>query len=148
MISTFTKFKEGYHYNLNNKTGCHEWLKCVTTEGYGYIQYQYKQYKAHRLALILLGVNLKDFFVCHSCDNKRCVNPNHLFLGSHQDNMDDMRQKGRHRHGGNSLSLQDRREILDLINCKIYTQTQLADIYKVSQVTISNVKLGRTYQKV
>lgn len=51
---------------------------------------------AHRFAAMLrYGMFDRRLFVCHSCDNTRCVNPSHLFLGTHQDNVNDMVAKGR-----------------------------------------------------
>lgn len=52
---------------------------------------------AHRAMWIVVhGEPEKGMEVCHRCDNPRCVNPNHLFLGTHKTNMTDSRQKGRH----------------------------------------------------
>lgn len=52
--------------------------------------------RVHRLSwLIHFGPIPKGMFVCHRCDNRQCTNPEHLFLGSRQDNVDDMMSKGR-----------------------------------------------------
>ena len=52
--------------------------------------------KAHRVSWVLANGDIPDgLFVLHRCDNKKCVRPDHLFLGTHQDNMDDMAAKGR-----------------------------------------------------
>jgi len=72
------------------------------THGYCYTQHQNKQVLAHRLAYA--QANGLDVFsmggvVMHSCDNKLCVNPLHLSLGTHADNVADKVQKGRHPHG-------------------------------------------------
>lgn len=66
------------------------------TKDYGLVYYRSKKYKAHRVAYqLFVGPIPKGIEVCHRCDNRRCANPNHLFLGTHIDNMNDMVAKGR-----------------------------------------------------
>jgi len=65
--------------------------------GYGQISHHQQYYFAHRLAWQLThGPIPAGKFICHSCDVPSCVNPKHLFAGTHGDNMKDMIQKGRH----------------------------------------------------
>lgn len=85
-----------------SESGCHEWNAARFKTGYGAITVGSKRNGtkrteyAHRMAwTIAKGPIPNGMFVCHKCDNPRCVNPDHLFLGTSQDNMQDMSSKGR-----------------------------------------------------
>ncbi len=86
-------------YRVNPETGCWEWTGGKQGGKYGAIYYQGKHWRVHRLAAVLwLGFDDDPSVkVLHTCDNPPCFNPAHLFTGTHQDNMDDMVSKGRHR---------------------------------------------------
>lgn len=77
---------------------CWEYQGLLNTGGYGMVSLGGGAYTAHRLSyFILKGLIPEDLFVCHTCDNRRCINPEHLFLGTSQDNVSDMHKKGRAR---------------------------------------------------
>lgn len=84
-----------------NPDKCWEWGGYKDANGYGRFSHKGlgKSSKlCHRVAWTLVyGEVLNNLFVCHDCDNPSCVNPNHLFLGTHTDNMRDMIKKGRGR---------------------------------------------------
>jgi len=84
----------------NKKTGCWEWTG--SNDGkpkpYGHACYNGKPGKAHRIMWEIFNGPIKgNLSVLHMCDNTLCVRPDHLFLGTHQDNMRDMINKGRRR---------------------------------------------------
>ena len=136
---------------LPNNNGCWIWQKAIKKQGnpYGWVRYNGKSMAAHRAAwLQKYGSIPKGLSICHKCDVPQCINPDHLFLGTHSDNIQDMWNKKRHPKPkpNNKLSLHQVLEIKELIKQGL-PQAKIAELYKVVQPTISLINTNKTWSK-
>lgn len=91
-------FLHTYASIIPDENGCMNWPKHRTRAGYGTIFANKERIYAHRMALELKsGILSVDVCACHHCDNPSCCNPLHLFEGTHKENMQDSKAKGRNR---------------------------------------------------
>ena len=108
--------------------------------GYGKIKYQQKYYSVHRLIYEYYKGDIPDgLFVCHTCDNPSCMNPDHLFLGTCKENIRDSVKKGRHSSvKPKKISQKQKQEISYLYSLGL-SQTDISKKYDCSQVRISQI---------
>ena len=96
------------NYKINPKNGCHEWCGPNTSLGYGFYTIQSSKDYAHRLFWeITFGPIPDGKQILHKCDNRCCVNPDHLYTGTQKENVEDMVRRGRHL-GGHKLRAERR----------------------------------------
>lgn len=147
--STEERFFSKVDKDISN--GCWLWTGGMDTSGYGVFYYEGKLHRAHRVSLILAEVEVGDLLVCHKCDIRNCVNPDHLFLGTQSDNIQDMVKKGRqniglrdNEHNGHTkIPNQDIILIREMYASKNYTQKQLAIQFGLAQTHISRIVRGK-----
>ncbi len=136
--------------DIKSEDECWEWLGCKDKNGYGQFGVDKKIYKSHRISWILANGQIpKDnsgygtMLICHTCDNTFCQNPNHLFLGTQKDNIDDKVNKYRQvygeKNGRHKLTEKEVLEIKQKYIPRIYTQKQLAEEYGISRQQIQRI---------
>lgn len=140
------------YYKPGAADACWPWAGTVDANGYGVIaDDNRRQLRAHRIAYERVnGAVSESRYVCHSCDNPSCVNPNHLWLGSAADNNEDKRAKLRHSHGAShgmaKISENDVRDIRGLY--PQMSQQAIADRYGLHQTTVSDIIRGKIWTHI
>lgn len=82
------------------RDSCWEWAGCLARNGYGFIRLWKSTQYVHRISFLhFKGSIPTGLEVCHTCDNRKCYNPEHLYVGTRSDNMQDAVRRGRHRAG-------------------------------------------------
>lgn len=147
---------------------CWIWTKAKSKRGYGVIQIKYKSVRCHRFSWeIHNGPIPEGLLVCHKCDNPACVRPDHLFLGTHKDNMRDMSAKGRAASGDRNFMRKCPELVLrgeshplspftdeDVIAIrKLYlsgaaSQVAIANLYGVTHRAIGRIVKGQTWKHI
>jgi hypothetical protein len=133
---------------IKRKSGCWEWIGTKNGHGYGiFLMPGERPVRAHRFMYEReVGPIRDDQVVMHSCDNPACVNPQHLSIGTRDDNNRDMRTKRRHRFGDShhwtKLTTSQVLEVKALL-ASGQTQRSIARRFGVDASTISNIKTGK-----
>ena len=139
-------------------TGCWEWNggRLIHRGGYGQVKYAGEVMKAHRLAYeTWVGPLDPGHFVCHTCDNPPCINPDHLFAGTPADNNWDKVRKGRARGGSMPGELHPSHVLTEAAVVEIRRRLQagekgahVAREYGVTPAAISRIKKRQTWRHV
>ena len=149
-MDTAEKFNRSF---VRDASGCWLWARSTTQSGYGRIRVGSKTKRAHRVSFELhVGELGDDDVVCHRCDTPACVNPGHLFLGTHADNVRDMVRKGRsvkgERVGTSKLSASDVIKIRKMCEAREVSQSAVGRLFGVSQECVSSVFLRRSWKHI
>ena len=135
-----------------SETGCWIWIGCYTcATGYGRIKIDGKHTLSHRASYeMYIGPIPKNLHCLHSCDTPECVNPDHLFLGTHQDNMADRDAKGRgnapngEKCGASKLT---ESQALEIFHAK-GTNQEIADHYGITSANVGYIKRKVTWKHI
>lgn len=133
-----------------DEKGCRNWLGWIGSSGYAQLYYKKKIYTVSRLAYQLhYKKKPGKKMVCHTCDNKICVNPGHLFLGTHKDNMRDMVEKSRaHRVYTPKKLTETKVKKINKYLAFGMTNIMIAKEFGISDNHVSNIKHGRRWPHV
>jgi hypothetical protein len=139
--------EERFFSKVNKTDTCWEWTACLQRDGYGMFKINNSMKQAHRVSYQLHNGEFDNtLFVCHKCDNRKCVNPEHLFLGTNLDNMIDMCKKGR-RNPNDKLTNEEVLEIKYLLSIKTKGYI-IAEKYNVSTTLISFIKNNKKWKHI
>lgn len=146
--------------NVSDSTQCWEWKAHTLKSGYGWMHVGNKKSNfSHRVSALLHGlIDTLDskLHVLHRCDNPKCCNPRHLFIGTNADNVADRVSKGRTKHtpmygeanGMVKLSEKDTQTIRTLYSEGGNSQSKLANLYGITQPQISRIVNGKRWRLV
>jgi hypothetical protein len=128
--------------NIDRETGCWNWTGSTNSAGYGVIGIGSRVDKSCKIVTVHRlvwqhekGSIPESFCVCHHCDNRKCVNPEHLFLGTNQDNVDDKERKNRSNHPVGSRCAKS-----------IFTNSDVENIVRLFSIGKSNVDIASLYR--
>lgn len=143
----------GRYWNLDPDTGCWVWAMSLGGAGYGQFSlagvrglYAHREMYRSQVGPIPPGMH-----VCHSCDNPRCVNPDHLWLGTPADNMRDKKEKGRAARGERIHTSKLTESQVRVIRASASigaTRAELARVYQVDPSLVSRIASGRSWPHI
>lgn len=137
-------------FALTGSNDCWVWQGSMNG-AYGALNFQRSTYAAHRVSYsFFIGLIPDGLHICHECDNPPCVNPLHLFAGTHADNMADMKAKGRARGlvgvKHHSAKLNDHAAMQIFLSQG--PQSDIANKFGVSRETVSGIKNKRYWKHI
>ncbi|MEG4396426.1 HNH endonuclease signature motif containing protein [Microcoleus sp. BROC3] len=153
----FDRIKKQFEKHIISKEDC--WITDLYRNHKGYGQFNLKvklkrtRMNASRVSFMIYNGEIAEgMFVCHKCDNPPCVNPEHLFLGTHQENMSDMVAKGRSNKGSkNPHSKLTEKEVFQIKVLLLETNLsaeRLSILFDVSPRTIAYIKKNYIWKHV
>jgi hypothetical protein len=138
-------------YEVEPMSGCWIWTRSVLRpeSPYGRFYWKGRMLPAHRHSYELhVGPIPDGLWVLHKCDNRQCVNPDHLYVGTLLDNHSDMDARGRRavglKHGMSKLTAKD----VHFIRASGLSSRKVADILGVEKTAVRNVRIGKTWTHV
>jgi DNA-binding transcriptional regulator YiaG len=141
--------------DIKGKEDCWLWKAHKNNDGYGCFRVKEKSYVSSRVAYFLYYGDFDETLCClHRCDCPACCNPDHLFLGTIQDNIDDMCKKGRVNHpigvanGKCKLSIENVLEIRNDYATGNYTKAELGKKFNITSTNVYAIVTGKTWKNI
>lgn len=162
-LSVLRRIFEPGVIEINSISGCHELSKRIYSGSQGYgtigariVPNETKLFLIHRIVFeFLKGVKIPDgLCILHECDNPKCINVNHLRVGTHKDNMRDMAKRKRSgvtfgvKNGRAKLTEAQVLEIKKLLLSESSSAKEIAEAYKVSRTTVERIRNGKRWNHV
>lgn len=163
MSNDYSKLTQRFWSKVQKGDECWEWQASGDRWGYGQIKHQGVMRLAHRVSWEMHhGAIPEGMQVCHRCDNRKCVRPDHLFLGTQRENVKDMHAKGRQGVSqGQRLSKANEKRRMEGVKLTVEsvrgiradkargdTVAAISEKYGVNHMTIWKVTTGRTWKHV
>ena len=155
-LLTLETEKDQFWTSVDKTNGCWECVKGIGKDGYPIFQYRGKLKRANRMVWEWMNGEIpKGYYICHSCDNPKCVKPEHLFAGTPKQNSADRDAKGRRLPPKGELNGRAKltknnvmfiRSLKRIIPC--LRNIAFAKLYGVDHTVISNVILRKTWSHV
>ncbi|MGE3483616.1 MAG: HNH endonuclease [Nitrospira sp.] len=151
--------EERFWEKVSKTDDCWLWTGQTMTNGYGRLRFKkdgkWCHIYAHRASMLIAGHDINDVCVLHECDNPPCVRPDHLFVGTHQNNVDDMHKKGRHNYRShpeekNGRAKLDRSAVKDIRRRRAAGESgpAIAKRYSVTSTLIYMIEKRQAWPKV
>ena len=143
----YSRFLAKIKVNKFNDDCCWFWIGASKGNGYGSFVYKGKAEQAHRVSykLFIQNVIPNNCDICHTCDNRMCVNPDHLFVGTRKDNMVDMKSKGRGSGGSRKHLLESQIQEIKQRLISGHSIRQIALSMDINYHTILSIKNNKSY---
>lgn len=146
VLDTIARFESKFIPEPNS--GCWLWMASLGEKGYGEFWFENQMRRAHRVAWALYRGTINDLHVLHHCDNRVCVNPDHLYLGTHVQNMAQRESRGMTIRGSRSPLAKLTEEDVAYIRRSTMTRRELMQIYNLSSGAIQHILQRRTWPHV
>lgn len=136
--------EERFITKIHKTASCWNWIAGKGWNGYGRFKFQGKMIKAHRFSYLLyIGDIPENMLILHSCNNRACVNPEHLLLGNHTQNMQHRQESNRQvqgeKHHQAKLTDKKVKEIRKLYSSQKISQKKLSEKYNIGTTQISRI---------